>query len=432
MRATLAVSAALATLGACQSGQTPSQTAQSQGGERPAQAPARPGGHEPTQKAPRPDSAQAARDPATGAPSSPSGPPSDRAAVATPAVLTSAKLEACRAAAARVAGLPRTKRTVALLEGCQPCGDWGPLLGWDIPVADGGPTRAAIEQGLAACNAFCEPTAKQRFFATLDSARTQETRTPWRILGEVCKAGVSALPDARFMGAPYFALDRVARAIGDAALLAPLELPLPAISLSGFGLELPTAPMLEPDAGPATLTVDASQFLLGSLPVAKLSPTGVQVSGDYPGTSIAPRALAAALARHAPAGRPIALLAPRQLPATRIIDAVTAAGGHELRLAAADLELRGWIIPATVPIALAVKAHGRGGVRLTLDDTAVDAIKAAKATPRAQLARAPVTIAVDGTATVASLANLLGALGYFDVKAVVLVNAAARRTGARP
>jgi hypothetical protein len=102
-----------------------------------------------------------------------------------------------------------------------------------------------------------------------------------------------------------------------------------------------------------------------------------------------------------------------------------------VRLAAADLELRGWIIPGTVPIALAARPRGRG-VRLALDDTAVDAIKLAKATPRAQLTRAPVIIAVDPTATVASLANLLGALGYFDVKSAVLVKAPARRGGARP
>jgi hypothetical protein len=314
---------------------------------------------------------------------------------------------------------------VALLEGCQPCGDWGPLLAWDIARADGGPTRVQIEQGLAACNAFCDSNARQRFYASLDAARAEGFRTPWRILGEACKAEVSAVPDTRYLGAPYFALDRVARAIGDAAVLAPLELPLPAVSVTGFGLELPSAAMLEPDAGPATLTVNASQLWLGSLPVAKLTPTGVQPSGDYPGTQIEPRALPAALARRTPADRPIALLAPRELPATRIVDAVVAAGGHELRLAAADLELRGWSIPATVPIALAAKPRGRG-VRLVLDDAAVDAIKLAKATPRAQLTRAPVVIAVDPTATVASLASLLGALGYFDVKSAVLVKAPRR------
>jgi hypothetical protein len=414
-RPVLARLATLAALGACQSGQTPSQIAQNQGAERPAP---------PTQAPP------AAAPPARDAPAAAPSPPASGSASDRPAVLSPAKVEACRAAAARVAALPRTKRMVALLEGCQPCGDWGPLLAWDIPRADGGPTRASIEQSLAACNAFCEPAAKQKFFATLDAARDQETRTPWRILGEICKAEVSAAPDARYIGAPYFALDRVARAIGDAAVLARLELPLPAVSVSGFGLELPSAAMLEPDAGPTTLTVDAVQLLLGSLPVAKLTPTGVQPAGDYPGTPIAPKELAAALAKRA-AGRPIALLAPRQLPATRIVDAVAAAAGHEVRLAAADLELRGWIIPGTVPIALAARPRGRG-VRLALDDTAVDAIKLAKATPRAQLTRAPVIIAVDPTATVASLANLLGALGYFDVKSAVLVKAPARRGGARP
>jgi hypothetical protein len=65
-------------------------------------------------------------------------------------------------------------------------------------------------------------------------------------------------------------------------------------------------------------------------------------------------------------------------------------------------------------------------VRLTLDDMAVEAIKAAQAAPRAKLTAAPVTIAVDPTATAASLANLLGALYYLEVKSVALARAPAR------
>ena len=174
------------------------------------------------------------------------------------------------------------------------------------------------------------------------------------------------------------------------------------------------------------VTVDASQLLLGTLPSAKLSPAGVQVSGDYPGTAIEPAALAAALSRPEHAGHPVTLLAPRELPATRIIDAVTAAGGHDIRLAVGDLELLGWTIPATVPVSLLARAPGRPGMRFALDATAFEALKAAKAATRDDLLRAPVTIAVDATATATSLANLLGTLGYSEVKSVVLVKAAAR------
>jgi hypothetical protein len=408
---------AIATLAACQSGQNQSgqggQIAEGGSNARSAEV-TRPG-----QPAPRAG--------AQGGSSSPAAVPADGGVV-------DANLDACRAAAARVPSLPVAQRTVALLEGCQPCGEWGPLLAWDIPTADGGPTRAAIERGMVACKAFCDSTAKQRFFAALESARGQDTRKPWRVLGELCKAEVSAVPDGRFMTAPYFALDRAARMVGDAALLAEIELPLPAVSISGIGVELPTSPMVVSEAGPATLTIDAAQFLLGSLPTAKLSPAGVQVAGDYPGAKIEPRALAAALARRELAGEPVALLTPRELPAERIYEAVAAAGGHELRLAVARLELRNWVIPATVPIALAAAPRRRAaaGLRFILDGTAVEAIKAAQAAPRARLAAAPVTIAIDPTATAASLANLLGALGYLDVKSVVLAKTAARPSRAKP
>lgn len=339
-----------------------------------------------------------------------------------------ANLDACKAAAARVPSLPLAQRTVPLMEGCQPCGEWGPLLAWDIPIADRGPTRAAIERSMLACNAFCDSTTKSRFFDALESARGRDTRKPWRLLGELCKGDVSAVPDARFMSAPYFALDRVARMVGAAAPAgspASIELPLPAYMVSGNGVELPTSAMVVPEAGPSALTIDAAQFLLGTLPIAKLSASGVQIGGDYPGARVEAPGLAAALARPAFAGKPVALLAPRELAAERVYEAVAAAGGHDLRLAVATLVLRNWIIPGTVPIALTAKAPRQaGGVQIALDDTAVEAIKAAKAAPRDKLARGPVTITVERGSTAASLANLLGALGYLDVKSVVLAKPA--------
>ena len=336
------------------------------------------------------------------------------------AAVADANLDACRQAAARVPALPANQRPQALLDGCRPCGDWAPLLAWNTPPADGGPTRAAIEQAMLACKAFCEPNAKQRFLGTLDNARGQDSRAPWRFLGDICKAEVSAVPDTRFMGAPYFALDRIARAIGDPALLAAITLPLPAVSLTGVGLELPGAPGVPGEAGPAALTIDASQILLGALPAATLSAGGLQVSGDYPGTPIAAGALAAALGKPALAG-PIALLAPTGLAATRVAQVIGAAGGHELRLAVAVPGPGGWTLPGTLPIALvATPGHAGTGIRLALDASPDAAIEVARATAGADLVRAPVTITVGPTATVASLASLLGALGALEVKVVVL------------
>jgi hypothetical protein len=370
-----------------------------------------------------------AKDPGTGSASAALG---SAAAPPVDAQIADANVDACRAAAATVATLPRNKRTVALLEGCAPCGDWGPILGWSITEADGGPRRAAIEASLRACNAFCDDNAQQRFFGTFDSARGQNGRTPWRLLGEICKAAVSAVPDTRYMGAPYFALDRAARLIGDPALLAAIELPLPAVGITGAGVELPGSPLMVPEAGPTSITVNDRELVLGTLPSAKLSTGGVVVAGDYPGTAVAPEALAAALARPERSGHPAALLAPRELPASRIVDAVTAARGREIRLAVGERQLLGWVIPNTVPVALLARAPGRPGAKFTLDASGFEALKAVKATPREELVRAPVTIAVDPSATATGLATLLGTLGFSDVKSVVLVKAPAAPAAAAP
>src|SRR5262249_36885823 len=140
--------------------------------------------------------------------------------------------------------------------------------------------------------------------------------------------------------------------------------------------------------------------------------------------------LAAALARPEHAG-PVAVLAPRELPAARLLDAIRAAGGHELRLAVGDAELPGWTIPVTIPIALGASA-ARPGLRLVLDASAFEAMKAAKAAPRAELTGGPVAIVLDDTVTVTALANLLGALGYLDVTAVALVRAPRARPTGKP
>jgi hypothetical protein len=324
--------------------------------------------------------------------------------------------DACKSSVARIATLSPTQRAQALLDSCHPCGDWQALLQWNNPSDVGGPPRSAIEQAMLACNAYCEPSAKQRFLGTLDAARGQDTRGPWRALGEVCKDAVSAVPDTRFMGAPYFALDRIARAIADPALLAALQLPLPALSISGVGITLPQGPLLPSDAGLGAITVDAGQIQLGTLPIAQLTPTGLHVSGDYPGTPLDAKALAAALTTPALAGHPVSVLAPRELPAARIVDVIAAAGGHELRLAVGARGPGGWSIPGSIPIALT--ARPAAGVRLTLDSSPDLAIKAAKAADRAALTKAPVTIVLAPSATVANLATLLGALVYFEVKTV--------------
>ena len=345
----------------------------------------------------------------------PEGAPPATTVIADAAPPPDASLDSCRIAAAGLPKLPPTARAQALLDACHPCGDWQPLLQWNNPPDIGGPPRSAIEQAMLACNAYCEPEAKQRFLGALDAARGQDTRGPWRHLGEVCKAAVSAVPDTRFMGAPYFALDRIARALGDAALLAKIQLPLPALSVSGVGVTLPTTPALPTDAGPAALTVLAADLQLGALPIATLAPDGVHVTGDYPGPTIELKALAGKLAGLGT----VAVVAPRELPAARLVAVIAAAGGHALQLTVGARGPGGWSVPGAVPIALV--ARQPAGFALALDTNPDVAIKAAKAAPRDALTRAPVTITLAPGASVANLATLLGALGYFEVKAVALV-----------
>jgi len=351
--------------------------------------------------------------------SAPAG--STGSAVARDAAPLDANLDGCRAVAVEVAAMPPTARAQALLDACQPCGDWQPLLDWSRLQAEGGPTRAAIEQAMIGCGAFCDPNAKQRFLGTLDAARGQGTRLPWRLLGQICKAAVSALPDARFVGGPYFALDRIARAIGDPAVLAAIAVPLPAISITGVGIDLPPAasdaapPSIVAAAGPA-ITVDAAQFLLGALPRAQLSPDGLLVTGDYPGTPIAPAALARALAAPAIGGEPVAVLAPRALPAARIAAVVTAAGGHPLRLAVGVSGPGHWNVPAQLAVVLVAPAAGARGSGIRIALTAADEI-AITGSP-AELQRGPVTVVIDDAATVANLAHLLAALAAQGATAV--------------
>lgn len=356
-------------------------------------------------------------------PKPPPTPPVAKAVPADAAVAAPDAWETCKTALAAAARTPATKRAMSIIEACKPCGDWTPLLTWNVSAQDGGPTRKAIEATMIACKAYCDPNAKQRFLGALDDARAKDTRIPWRELGEFCKGDVSALPDARFMSAPLFALDRIARDVGaradGASLLAGIEIPLPAVSITGAGMKLPESPMTKPEPLSSQITVNASEIRIGPLPRGTLTPTGVAVTGaDYPGTVVTTKALAAALDKLT---GPIGVFAPEKMPAARVAEVAAAAGKHTLHLAVTSTGgPPGWAMYGTVPIALGSKVD-KAGVTLTLHAVADEAIKAAKATPIDALKKAPVTIKLDKTATVASLAMLLGALAFFEVPAVTLV-----------
>lgn len=248
-------------------------------------------------------------------------------------------------------------RPMRVIAGCPVCGEFAPLLRWNTPHAEGGPTRQAIENAMVACHGYCDADAKQRFLGTLDSARGMAVRTPWLQLGERCKAEVSAIPDARYATAPLFVLDRIARAASAHGIaVAALELPVPAVTLTGAGVVLPevnAGAVL--DAGPYAITVLGDQIFVGRLPRAHLSPSGVAIDlgpVPYPGAQVALAALAGELAKLPDA--PVALLAPKAMPAAPLVPIVTAAASvRPIYLAvAAPGSPEGWMLPGTLPIAL--------------------------------------------------------------------------------
>jgi hypothetical protein len=377
--------------------------------------------------------------------SSGSGSGSAQAAQAAPAQAADWAAR-CEAALAGAPQVKPARRVQTIIDGCRPCGDWTPLLRWGVLATDGGPKAAEIEAAMDACRAFCKPEAKAVFLGALDAARGKHTQKPWRELGEACGAEISAKPDGRYMSAPYFALDRIARAAAAhdrlVPLLAAIELPLPPLSMTGGAFVLPSSPTIVPDAGAVHVTVSTTEITIGALPRARLGPAGVTVDAGetpYPGAKVAPKALAAALDKLSPDPRArITMIAPKAMAARRLIEVVAAAGAHELVLAAAGTGgPEGWSLPGVVPVTLSVAAPagpaasgaadtaGAAGVAgvpaplaLTLGASPDDALRAIKDASAQQAI--PPTITVEDKATVEGLAKLLGTLAYRDISAARL------------
>lgn len=329
---------------------------------------------------------------------------------------------ACQEGLKLAPSLPATRRADAIIAACHPCGDWTPILTWQKLPADGGPTRTQIEDAMVACKAYCEPTAKMRFLGTLDDARMKGTRTPWRELGEMCRDQVSAVPDARYMSASYFALDRIARDVtarpGGPELLAPIELPLAPVSVSAVGITIPDSPLSKPELMRVGITVTKSEISVGTLPVAKLGASGVTVSGDsFPGRAVTQNELPEAIAK---LGGKAAVFAPSAMPASRLAEVAAGGWGETVYLAVTSQTG----IYGIVPVALmSPRTQKTTGVRLALGASPDEAIKAAKAAGAEKLKAGTVMIEIDKTATVASLATLVGALAFFEVPVVALLTA---------
>lgn len=269
---------------------------------------------------------------------------------------------ACDAALQKAATESIGLRPKTVLAGCPVCGDWSPILRWATLEAEGGPRRAAIEAAMARCG-YCNANAKQRFLGGLDKARGTSTRTPWRLLGESCQAEVSATPDNRFTSAPFYALDRIARAGfsrggSSASLLGTVVLPLPAVSITGIGLALAEVPKgVQPSAGPIAISLIGGAIHAARLPRARMTANGLSVEyANYPGAEVALPRLPELLRTLVGDDRntPIALLAPSAMPAIRIVPVVASASAvAPIYLAAnAPGAPHGWQLPGTLQVEL--------------------------------------------------------------------------------
>lgn len=270
-----------------------------------------------------------------------------------------------------------------MVAACRVC-DWDPILRWNVPTANGGPKRSDIENAMTSCKAFCNGEAKLKFLGTLDDARGSSARTPWRQLGQICKGEVSAVPDQRFMGGHYFALDRIARAAaargGDAAKrLAQVQLPLPPVTVVGTGVPLAEvttrttshgdkgAALLHPAPGSVQITLLGDGIYVGRLPKATLGANGVTVdlgADGYPGRQVTLDQLPAALQQLVGDDKgPVLLLAPKVMPAKALAPIVNAAG-VPLHLAVIGHDTpKEWAIPAALPTPLRSEALGQTTVQ---------------------------------------------------------------------
>ena len=272
----------------------------------------------------------------------------------------------CEAAIDKAASAPIDARPQILIESCSVCdsgrADWKPLLTWNVEPEHGGPKREQIEQQMVACEAFCTGDSKLKFMSAVDKVRGQNVDTPWRQLENACKEKVNGALDDRFMSAPFFALDRIARAAAKspaAAKLGAIELPLPAATISGAGVALPEVDGVSPAIGDVHITVLGDSISVGRLPRGKLTHAGVMADlgkTGYPGETVKVEQLAAKLTELGPTDKaqPITILAPQGMPAHKLVAIIAAAstvGTVHLGAKAAESP-PGWQLAGTIPIAL--------------------------------------------------------------------------------
>jgi hypothetical protein len=163
------------------------------------------------------------------------------------------------------------------------------------------------------------------------------------------------------MSAPYFALDRIARAVaahgGPAADdLAQFWISLPPLSVTGSFIDVPDWDG-ETDGIPnnvRVVTVLADKLAVCDLPRAHLTASGVQLVGKgplFPGDPTT----AAELAK---AGGMYAVIAPRGMPAKQLLALLAPMHGLTLHLVVHEKsKLDAWPMVAIIPAQLDLDAH---------------------------------------------------------------------------
>lgn len=265
----------------------------------------------------------------------------------------------CKSVIEKLPSLPINARPQALLEGCQVCGDSKVLLAWN----QDGTTPEALQKTLESCNAFCTGDAKMKFIAAANKAKGTSNDMAWRKLADACGDKVDAATDHRFMSAPYFALDRIARAVG----LEQTEIPLPPLTIAGTGIVLPDLEEgVSSKVGIYHVSLIGDQIFIGKLPRAKLDAKGLEVTNDYPGQQVALADLPAALKKlidNDPT-ETLTLLAPHAMPAENLVPVIQAAGAiAPLYLAATAHESPAdWQLPGAILVAIGPDGDGTIGV----------------------------------------------------------------------
>ena len=274
---------------------------------------------------------------------------------------------ACKRAIEQATNAPLNARPAILIEGCAVCPGWNTILTWNRE----GTKPEQLQAHLEDCKAFCTGDAKMKFIAQANKAKGSSNDTAWRRLADACGDRVDASSDHRFMSAPYFMLDRIGRALG--AKLDAITLPLPALTVAGTGLVLPELDTdVAPDGTVFAITLIGDAIHVGKLPRAKLSASGVNVdlgTPPYPGDDVKLEQLAEAITNLVGQTKAqVALLAPREMPAAKLVPIIAVAGPvAPLYLGATSPESpAGWQLPGAVPYPLQV---GKDGINVTAEMT---------------------------------------------------------------